>query len=146
MRYTAIPWYLVWTIFIASCIEGNDRCGDLTWNESFVSCIGEADTEPSDTNPDEGDGGADTGTDEAAPPILEEECEEDADCAVYHADYCLKVDAATPGFCTLRNCSPEPDNCPDGYVCCLSAMPTFFEDHCMPADVYNEQGSDLCVN
>lgn len=53
--------------------------------------------------------------DEDRDAILGTDCSTDADCNCA-APYCAKMPGAPMGFCTVY-CKPEPDDCPDGYMC-----------------------------
>ena len=130
----------VWAVALISCIDDDDRCGDLKWDETNRWCAGEIDTSALDT----GTGaGTDTATDSGPPPVLGEVCNSDADCAKYNANYCLLA-TGRDNFCTLKNCSATPNNCPSGYTCCGQPPGTAYETHCMPNEIYNEMGAQLC--
>jgi hypothetical protein len=130
----------VWAVALISCIDDDDRCGDLEWQEANLWCQGATDTSVVDT----GTGaGTDTATDSMPAPILGEACNSDADCTQYNADYCL-IAPQGGNFCTLKNCSATPDNCPDGYTCCVMSPDSGFVTHCMPNEFYTAMGTQYC--
>jgi len=62
------------------------------------------------------------------PSGLGEVCKAEEDCAGFDADYCAMDPAAGEGFCTITDCSPNPDDCPEGYLCCafiITSVPYF---------------------
>lgn len=143
MRLTDFLLYMVLTISAVSCLDGKNRCGNLTWDPTIGICIDESAT--IDSEPDEDAGGdPDGGEDSEAEPILGEACTSDEDCAVYNADYCLVIPNEPEGFCTLLNCSAAPDNCPSGYTCCMAPADAFYPTHCMADDVFEQSGAMLC--
>jgi hypothetical protein len=131
----------VWAVALISCIDDDDRCGDLKWEETNLWCAGEMDTSTAvvdTTGP-----GTDTATDSMPAPILGEVCNSDADCAQYNANYCLPAQGQD-NFCTLKNCSATPNNCPSGYSCCVISPGTGYETHCMPNETYTTMGAQIC--
>ena len=43
-------------------------------------------------------------------------CQKHGDCQG-KADFCIVMPGATDGYCTLQNCTAQPDDCPAGYTC-----------------------------
>lgn len=52
---------------------------------------------------------------------LGDTCTGDTGCGT-DAPYCAKSPFDAEGFCTLRDCTVSPNDCPDGYVCDDSAV------------------------
>ncbi len=124
-----------------SCIDDEDRCSDGQTLDSFWgACVEETPPEPAADAGDTPDGG-DTGGE----AVLGEACEADEDCAVYNADYCLILPSDTKGFCSLKDCSNDPDDCPSGYACCIAPDDAFYPTHCMAEEVFTDSGAMLCV-
>jgi hypothetical protein len=144
MRISTIILITIWIPLAVSCIQGSDRCGKLTWQASSAGCIDESDTvnPPEDSEGPAGDGGEDTDP----PPVLGGDCTSDADCKKDNADYCVLVPGNAEGFCTLKNCSSSPDDCPADYTCCVTAADADWPNHCMPDELYEEFGEMICTN
>lgn len=134
MRVITTILCTVWAVALISCIDDDDRCGDLKWDETNRWCAGEIDTTPAVV---------DTATDSGSAPVLGEVCNSDADCAQYNANYCLLA-TGQDNFCTLKNCSTTPNNCPSGYTCCGQPPGTAYETHCMPNETYTTMGAQIC--
>ncbi len=130
MRIVAAMGFLFLLLpIIASCAPSDgERCGKGFYYESG-NCFLEAepDDEPGtdvgiDSGPDDGGGSEDTDN-EVMPTGLGEICKSTMDCKDngYEADYCLQDPAAGPdgdGFCTVKNCTVNPESCATGYRCC----------------------------
>ena len=132
-------------ICAALCTAGctpsdSERCGDdFTYQDGM--CQADGDTDSSSDTGSGDDGGVDGGDD--LPTGMGEVCAGEEDCAGYEADYCLMQPGDDEGVCTVQDCSVDPDDCPDGYICCdfsIPAVPNF----CATDEQYAELGS-MCV-
>jgi hypothetical protein len=65
------------------------------------------------------------------PPIGQgESCAEAAECAGFEADYC---DSFMTGMCLVQNCTVDPNDCFEGWVCCdMSFVPVTLPNLCLP--------------
>lgn len=96
---------------LAGCL--GDRCGDdqlLRGN----TCISAADAAPRA----DGDRGVASGDGDAG-EALGTECRRagaDSDCPG-GASFCVILPGNTVGYCTYRDCTVDPNDCPDGYIC-----------------------------
>lgn len=129
--------------------DEKERChGNYVWSSEAVSCRekkpkdagltkkpdGVADEEDAaDPDGEDAEGGA-TG----AISGLGTDCTAKEQCAGYKADYCTANPFEPQGYCTMQNCTADPDNCPPGYNCCLSTNPTQFGDACLKTEKYKE--------
>jgi hypothetical protein len=115
--------------------KDSERCGGPTyWNDEYKSCLPVTDA------------GDDAGKQETLPEGLGEPCTTlglESECADFEAAYCVKQPGKTRGYCTLHECTPEPNDCPNGYRCCdmtVPGMPNF----CATTDDYFLMGS-MCA-
>jgi hypothetical protein len=152
MRPFMVILSIICCVLPISCIQGDDRCGNLISDKSLGTCLRPFESTDADTGAKKdggvADGGGDSDSDgdgdsESPPPVLGESCSSDAECAVYNANYCNL--AATPPFCTLRDCTAPQNRCPAGYDCCVSPTPDWYPDHCMPSDIYEVMKEQLCI-
>jgi hypothetical protein len=149
MRLFMVILSIICSVLPISCIKGNDdRCGNLVYDEELASCLRPFESTDADTSAKEDGGVVDAGgssdsENESPPPILGEPCASDAECVVYNANYCNL--AATPTFCTLKDCTTPQYHCPADYECCVSPTPDWYPDHCMPSDIYEVMKEQLCL-
>jgi len=100
--------------------EDSERCGDdYTYQDGMCQPLGDTD---SSSDSDTDDAGADGG--DELPSGMGEVCAGEEDCAGYEADYCLIQMGEEEGVCTIQDCSVDPDDCPDGYLCCDFSIPS----------------------
>ncbi|MDJ0764101.1 MAG: hypothetical protein QNJ97_14055 [Myxococcota bacterium] len=141
-----------------------DRCGpglcfkdNACWPDTSEVCVPEGDTSDIDAGasdsgvPDTDSGSSDTDSDtgDTQPTGLGEPCTgpEHGDCAGYDADYC----ASDPfnnyvGICTIKDCTTDPDNCPNGWRCCYFIEMANRPNLCLMSDVYQEQvEAGICI-
>jgi len=99
---------------------------------SLPGCVGEDDACDSDQvlvdgkcvarQPDGGndDGGNDpdgsNGGDQDLPAGMGDACEDDSGCT-QEATYCAYNPMSQSGYCTLKDCTVEPNDCPAPYTC-----------------------------
>jgi hypothetical protein len=137
----SIPAVLAFALFFSvGCTPGDsERCGDgFTYRDGMCQPVGDTDTSvDSDAHQD---GGADGGD---LPTGMGEVCTGDEDCAGYEADYCLMEYGADEGVCTVQNCSVDPGDCPDGYLCCDFTIPEV-PNFCATDEQYADLGS-MCA-
>ncbi len=131
---------LLVTMLIVSCsLPDNKRCnGGFYWDKEEKTCWkadDEEDTGPEDTGDPEDAGNEANDTDEGAalPTGLGEVCEGDKDCEDLEADFCTNSPVEPIGYCTVKDCTAAPDNCPSGYQCCLFPMQGI-SDFCITPD------------
>jgi len=139
-------------IFMVGCLPDDDtkKCnGDYVWNPKSEGC---------DLKNESIDGGSPIGNDggfgdgsapvsgeggfSEAPTGMGENCSSFDDCAEYEADQCTATPYTPKGFCTVRNCSNAPDNCPAGFICCV------FKDPAIVETIYNyttDMPSSICL-
>jgi hypothetical protein len=118
----------------------DERCGGgYVWKDGTCIPEGEADTgTESGENTDADAGDADGGD---GPSGLGVECSEDGgECEGFEADYCALQPGQETGYCTVANCSTDPDDCYGEYSCCdfpYSGVPNF----CVTPEDYEILGS-----
>lgn len=115
--------------------QDNERCGGPTyWDDGNKSCLPVM------------DGGDDTNDMPELPEGMGEPCTSlglEAECAEFDAAYCVLQPGKSVGYCTLHECTAEPNDCPRGYRCCdfaVASMPNF----CATTDDYFLMGS-MCL-
>ncbi len=97
------------------------------------------------------DAGTDTDTgeidtDTELPTGFGKYCTSDADCAGLEADHCAIDPETQDGFCTVKNCTVQPNDCPVGYMCCDSPESFGQPNACISqADYDTLHGMGLCV-
>lgn len=144
MRPMIVILITLWLVLSTSCLDNNNRCGKLKFDQSTTYCVRPFDSTDPGPGDDKDGGDADGGGDSEAPsPVLGASCTSDAECAVYNANYCNL--AASEPFCTLSDCTALPDGCPSGYDCCVSISPDWYPDHCMPSATYAVMKENLCI-
>lgn len=110
---------LVICVALCTCAPGEDeRCsGGYYWHEGSHTCLKKLD------NPDTSE------LQDAAVPGLGASCFSSIDCENYgEANYCLQENSAAEGYCTIPDCTVEPDDCPEDYICCdfrVESIPNF---------------------
>jgi len=142
------------------CIRDNaDRCnGDYEWDAKSLSCV----YMPDHSTPTGVDGGSDTDTantgtendmstdtngnevdagSEPLPTGMGEACETHDDCADYEADYC-DGPPYIPGYCTLSDCTVDPNDCPSDYICCALILAP--ESICQPYEIWSPNHTYVC--
>ena len=70
-------------------------------------------------------------------------CENDDDCRGYETDFCVII-PGLGGYCSNRDCTVDPNDCPGGYVCCDYEME--HPDACLSPAKWAEYSASLCVN
>lgn len=111
-------------IFASSCLpDEEERCsGGYSWNPVTGACT-EGKTKKDDgvaTGIDQ-DASAEPDSDTIILSGLGETCASQDECAGYDANVCFVVPGyVNVGFCTVTNCSSDPDDCPSGYGCCVT--------------------------
>ncbi len=124
-------------ICLASCVpEDDERCRNGFYFEMNTGCLKEIDT-ATDTEEDaEDDAGITDSGPGNSPTGLGVECETDAECAGYDADFCAHDPTAPggPGACTIKDCAGIPDKCPDdlGLACCRFEAVGGYPSMCIP--------------
>ncbi|MDJ0764098.1 MAG: hypothetical protein QNJ97_14040 [Myxococcota bacterium] len=138
-----------------------DRCGPGfcfkdhgCWVDTSPVCVTDSDTSDIDAGePDSGvpDTAPDTDSDtgDTQPTGLGEPCTGPGheDCAGYDADHC----ASDPfdnyvGICTIKDCTTDPDNCPDGWRCCHLIEMANSPNICLLAEDYQAQfEAGICI-
>ncbi len=124
-------------ILAMGCLpDDEERCsGDYSWNPKTIGC--DLEKESNGVTPPPSDAG------DASPGEtitgMGEVCFDSADCAGYEADICSVSPLSTDGYCTVAECSNEPDNCPPGYRCCV-----FINLDSLPVEVTMDMSS-LCL-
>ena len=95
---------LIFLVVVACAPTADERCGGPTkWEDK--TCMPVEEPEAGVALPE--------GLDEACLTMgLETECVE------YEAEYCLVEPGKPEGYCTMADCTVEPDDCPPGFKCC----------------------------
>jgi len=78
----------------------------------------------------------------AGPAGLGEACTNAEDCILDGTDHCAINLGETEGFCTIRDCSAEPDDCPTDWKCCNfadSINDLGYPDMCLPVETWHNQ-------
>ena len=98
---------------LPGCVGEDDSC-DSDQVVVDVQCV------PREPDGGDGDGGNDpdgsNGGDVDLPAGMGDACEEDADCTL-EATYCAFNPMAGAGYCTLSDCTVDPNDCPAPYKC-----------------------------
>ncbi len=122
---------------LAACAPSDDeRCGDgFVWADHTCNLIADTSTETGDTDSD---------TDSGLPSGLGEPCTEDGgECDGFEADYCAINPTSGDGYCTVLGCATEPDDCPEGYLCC-DFPPTIEQENFCVTEAEFEEMASLC--
>ena len=122
---------------LSTCVPADEeRCGDgYFWDSEDKTCYEEVDTA---ATPDAGDAG------DKDVVGLGDVCSQDgSECQGKEADFCAIQPGAPAGYCTIKNCSAEPDDCPAGYRCCVFSTDAI-PDFCATQEQYDLMGS-MCT-
>jgi hypothetical protein len=99
----------VLALLASGCVSEEDAC-DPGMELIDGNCV--------PVNDDDGgtqdDGG--NGTDVDLPAGMGDACTTSDECSL-DADYCAFNPMAGTGYCTLQDCTTEPDDCPEGHCC-----------------------------
>lgn len=141
VRQVSIPAVVLCVlVLLAGCTPSDsERCGEgFTYQDGMCQPADDAGSaDDTDSAEDDGGDGGDL------PTGMGEICAGDEDCADYEADYCLMQPGDDEGVCTVQNCSVDPDDCPDGYLCCDFTIPSV-PNFCVTDAQFAELGS-MCA-
>ncbi len=144
MKISSFISFILSGLFLVSCITDDNRCDPgMRYVETvpeggrryYCEKIDEDEGDSDSTSESEADGGVasdsgtDDGTDDADDPYygLGESCWAEFECADFNADFCA-TRPGYEGYCSIRDCTPSPNSCPQPYVCCesiMSGLPNF---------------------
>ncbi len=96
----------------AGCAPSDDERCRAGWQYTDNTCvpIDEGDTTSSQAE----------GTDTDLPEGLGRQCTPKAgECEGLEASYCVQDPRKLKGYCSVPDCQTLPDDCPDGYRCCV---------------------------
>jgi hypothetical protein len=129
---------------IVSCTVGEDKCGK-GFVEKMGACAkasasgGRTSVAPTDANLDAvGDGDKTQSV-----SGLYDSCEIQPDCAGKDANYCAMDPTNGIGFCTIKDCTVSPDNCPKEYKCCQLPKAINYPNLCLSLKMYNDVKTNL---
>lgn len=117
-KQTLVPtaWIMVLTLIgIFGCVSEDEAC-DPGWMIQGYYCV------PS----------PDSGISESGGAQLGEACEKSEECSE-QASLCMNNPTSPdPGYCTIAECTVNPNDCPEGYHCCdLSIMSSSLPTACL---------------
>ncbi|MCP4602244.1 MAG: hypothetical protein GY847_17290 [Proteobacteria bacterium] len=108
-KFTSILTILVFqfSLFLnVACIDESDPCG-IGMNLVNGGCL-------ADKEDDEDDAGSNV--DSGLPSGMGEPCIDHSKCTD-QADFCTSNPFTDKGYCSIKDCTLEPNDCPEGYRC-----------------------------
>ncbi len=115
-RCLPVLLHLAWAglllpLAVGSCIGEGDAC-----DENMVFTDGACVPVVPDGGPDPDGGNNGSDEDDNLPTGMGDNCQSDEDCTG-EAGYCSFNPQAGSGYCTLKDCVEEPNDCPGTYSC-----------------------------
>jgi hypothetical protein len=129
---------------VVSCTVGEDKCGK-GFKEKLGACAKVTAT-GGRTSVASTDADLDALGEENQPETvsgLHDSCQDQSDCANKGADYCAVDPTTGIGFCTIKDCTVNPDSCPGEYLCCKLPEMLKFPNMCLPPDTYENAKASL---